>query len=158
MARGHFAGRRHCYNRQKHFLTGFLLASFPNRPRPRRRPRPLVEAWHRDKTVNAGRQPGAQACTRDTHLFAFMNLLEVEDENDDEGRERLGEAEEGELRPHHCGYRLSQSGRSIGSALRQQPRAFPYRVPACFLPQSCSSSSSFSSSAFGLRRVTETRP
>jgi hypothetical protein len=43
------------------------------------------EAWQRDKTVNAGRQPGAQACTRDTHLFATpWTCQEVEDENDDE--------------------------------------------------------------------------
>ena len=34
----------------------------------------LVEGVHREKTVNAGRQPGAQARTGDTHLFAFMDV------------------------------------------------------------------------------------
>src|ERR1700738_605493 len=62
------------------------------------------------------------------------------------GRERLGKRRTG-TKTHDRGYRLSQSDRSIGSALRQHARAFPYRGPACFSPQS--SSSSFSSSAFG---------
>jgi hypothetical protein len=47
------------------------------------------EACHRDKTVNAGRQPGAEACTGDTHLFAFMDLPRGR------GRERLGKRRTG---------------------------------------------------------------
>ena len=62
----------------------------------------------------------------------------------------IGEAEGAGT--YDCGYRLSQSDRSIGSALLQQAKAFPYRFPACLLPQSSSSSSSSSFSAFGLRR------
>jgi hypothetical protein len=93
----------------------------------------VTPAWHRDKTVNAGKQPGAQACTGDTPLFAFMDLPRGRGRERRRGRERLGKQRRG-TKTHDCGYRLSQSDRSIGSALRQDARAFPYRVPACFLP------------------------
>ena len=43
--------------------------------------------------MNAGRQPGAQACTGDTHLFTFMTCQEVEDENDDEDENDWGRKE-----------------------------------------------------------------
>jgi hypothetical protein len=34
------------YNTRERFRTGFLLASFPNRPRPRRRPYGSAEVIH----------------------------------------------------------------------------------------------------------------
>jgi len=69
------------------------------------------EAWHRDKTVNAGRQPGAQACTGDTHLFAFMDLPRGRGRERRRGRERLGKRRAG-TKLHDWGYRPSQSDRS----------------------------------------------
>ena len=58
------------------------------------------EAWHRDKTVNAGRQPGAQACTGDTHLFAFMDLPRGRGRERRRGRERLGKGGSKQEKPH----------------------------------------------------------
>ena len=34
----------------------------------------LVWGVRSEKTVNEARQPGAQACTEDTHLFAFADV------------------------------------------------------------------------------------
>ena len=105
---------------------GFLLASsrFPNRPRPRRRSRPrFLILGISDFVIKA-------VIDRADRLVPLA-CKEVEDENEDEddwgsrGRE---------LRPHECGCRLYQSDRSIGSALLQDARPFPYRVPACFIP------------------------
>jgi hypothetical protein len=49
------------------------------------------------------------------------------------GRERLGKGRTG-TKTHDCGYRLDQSDRSIGSALLQHARAFPYRVLLASFP------------------------
>jgi transposase len=63
------------------------------------------------------------------------------------GRERLGKRRTG-TNPAIAGIVCLKSDRSIGSALRQHARTFPYRfLLACFPPQS--SSSSFPTSAFG---------
>jgi hypothetical protein len=70
----------------------------------------------RDKTVNAGRQPGAQACTVDTHLFAFMDLPRGRGRERRRGRERLWKRRRG-IKLHDCGYRPSQSDRSIGVSI-----------------------------------------
>ena len=56
---------------------------------------------------------------------------EVEDENDDENENDWGS---GGGEPSIAGIVCRESDRSIGSALLQDARPFPYRVPACFIP------------------------
>jgi len=66
----------------------------------------------------------------------LLTCKEVEDENDDEDENDLEKRRTG-TKIHDCGYRLSQSDRSIVLASLQHARAFPYRyLLACFLPQS----------------------
>ena len=63
-----------------------------------------------------------------------LSCMEVEDENDDEDENDWGSGGR-ELRPTILRV-LPVSKRSINRL--QHARAFPYRVPACFLPKSSS--------------------
>jgi hypothetical protein len=116
------------------------------------------EAWHRDKTVNAGRQPGAQRVPGIHICSRVWTCQEAEDENDVEDENDWGSRGE-ELRPTIAGIvclkAIDQSGQHC---YKTREHFLTGSLLASFPPKSSSCSSSSSSSAFGLRRGTETRP